>query len=152
MQSVLKDVKTIHDKIHGYIPITCLAKHFIDTKYFQRLRDLNQLGTCKYVFPNATHTRFEHSIGTYFITKNLTDRIFESTDELSMNLYLSQIPELSNYYKRTYDGTSYPFDKYVRELVKIAGLCHDIGHGPFSHVFDDFYLVHIKKHKQFCST
>ncbi len=141
------DYKIIHDKIHGYISISKFAKNIIDTKFFQRLRDLSQLGACKYVFPNAVHTRFEHSIGTYYICNKLLNTIIMYTEEESIEEYLSTIPELKNYYDRMYDGKKYVLDKYICELIKIAALCHDIGHGPFSHVFDDFYLPHINKDK-----
>ena len=55
--------KQIYDPIHGFVTITPLMQEFIDTYEFQRLRDLKQLGATYFVFPSATHTRFEHSIG-----------------------------------------------------------------------------------------
>ena len=55
--------KQIYDPIHGFVTITPLMQDFIDTYEFQRLRDLKQLGATYFVFPSATHTRFEHSIG-----------------------------------------------------------------------------------------
>ena len=55
--------KQIYDPIHGYITLTPLQIKIIDTEEFQRLRDLKQLGAAFYVYPSATHTRFEHSLG-----------------------------------------------------------------------------------------
>ena len=53
-------MKTIHDQIHGYIELQDICIKIIDTPEFQRLRDIKQLGVCHYLFPSATHTRFEH--------------------------------------------------------------------------------------------
>ena len=142
------EYKVIHDKIHGYISISLFAKKVIDTKFFQRLRDLSQLGSCKYVFPNAIHTRFEHSIGTYYMANKLLNTIIMYTSQESINEYMSSIIELKNYYDRICSNKIYKLDNYICELVKIAALCHDIGHGPFSHVFDDFYLPLIGKSKE----
>ena len=55
--------KNIYDPIHGFIEIPPLMQKIIDTTEFQRLRDLKQLGAVQFVYPSATHTRFEHSIG-----------------------------------------------------------------------------------------
>ena len=135
-----KNIKIIRDIIHGNISISVFAISLIDTKSFQRLRHLRQLGTCYFVFPNAVHTRFEHSIGTYYIAGKLLNTINNTTNITSISSYLKCIPELNNYYDRMYSKLLFPLDNYVCELVKIAALCHDIGHGPFSHVFDDHFI------------
>ena len=135
-----KHVKYIHDSVHGYISISNFAQQIIDHKYFQRLRKLKQLGNCNYIFPNAIHTRFEHSIGTYCLANELLNNIVLNNDNQILEDYLKLLPELSNHYLTEYNNSKYPLDKYVIELCKIAALCHDIGHGPFSHVFDDEFL------------
>lgn len=144
-------VKKIYDCIHGFISLSDFAIRIIDTKFFQRLRDLSQLGTCKYVFPNSNHTRFEHSIGTYHIASKLLEK---HTNNLSHEIdnYLSKIPELSRYYKLVYHDKNHPLDFYICELIKIAALCHDLGHGPFSHLFDDVFLPQLNKQNDFCAT
>lgn len=147
-----RHVKTIRDCIHGYISITCFAKHIMDTKYFQRMRELTQLGTCKYVFPNATHTRFEHSIGTYHLADELLRYIVADTDPKSIDEYLSELPELKSYYSEMYDDIVHPLDRYICELIKIAAMCHDLGHGPYSHVFDDIFLPSVGKKDCYCAT
>lgn len=147
-----KKTKLIHDSIHDYIELTIFATKIIDTKFFQRLRKLKQLGTCNYVYPNAVHTRFEHSIGTYHVASLLLNSIVSTTDPKYIDNYLKEIPELHSYYERMYDGKIHILDTYICELIKIAALCHDIGHGPFSHVFDDVFIPITKKNNCVGST
>lgn len=142
-EKLCQDIKQIHDSIHGYIPVTKFAITIIDNPIFQRLRCLKQLGTCNFVYPNAVHTRFEHSIGTYHIANKLLHRIASSTDPKDIDTYLSEIPEIQKYYQHMYDGKLHLLDNYICELIKIAGLCHDLGHGPFSHIFDDAFIPSI---------
>ena len=61
------DNKQIYDPIHKFITFTPLMLKIIDTYEFQRLRDLKQLGATYLVFPSATHTRFEHSLGVSYL-------------------------------------------------------------------------------------
>ena len=108
----------VYDPVHGLIRICPLAKKVIDTEEFQRLRTIKQLGCCYYVFPGASHNRFEHSIGVYHLSKqymNILNRNEEFTER---------------------DIT----------CISIAGLVHDIGHGPFSHLFDEIIPEH-KNHE-----
>lgn len=112
MQNMISNkVKQIYDPIHGFIDITPLMQYIIDTPEFQRLRYLKQLGAVHFVYPSATHTRFEHSIGVSHLAFIMSNHLFK--DE--------KIPE-----------TNYP----ISELTRVAGLIHDIGHGPFSHLYD----------------
>ena len=92
----------------------------IDTPEFQRLRSIKQLGACNYVFPTATHTRFEHSIGVAHLGKEFLTRLV-----LNSNSDKNPIKVTANDYL----------------MVELAGLCHDLGHGPFSHTFDSDFLV-----------
>lgn len=103
--------KQIYDPIHGFIDITPLMRQIIDTHEFQRLRYLKQLGAVQFVYPSATHTRFEHSIGVSHLAHTMATHLFK---DIKIN------------------GTNYP----IAELTRIAGLIHDIGHGPFSHLYD----------------
>ncbi|MCL6578862.1 MAG: HD domain-containing protein, partial [Candidatus Bathyarchaeota archaeon] len=98
----------IKDPVHGYVYITEEEKELVDSYPVQRLHRLRQLAGAEYVYPGANHTRFEHSIGVMF----LAGKTVES-------------PGLSE--KISEDET---------EMVRIAALLHDVGHGPFSHVFE----------------
>ena len=101
----------IYDIIHGNIEICPLAEKIINTEEFQRLRNIKQLGCCNYVFPSATHTRFEHSIGVYHLSKKYIDILSKNND---------------NY-----------FTDKDKKCIIIGGLIHDLGHGPYSHLFDE---------------
>lgn len=147
---VVQNIKQIHDSIHGYISLSNLMVWVIDSIPFQRLRKLKQLGCCYLVFHNAVHTRHEHSIGTAHLAGKLMDTLNATTDPLDIDEYLASIAELKPYYDRTYRGKIHVLDEYIIELVKIAALCHDLGHGPFSHVFDDYFLPLIKKDSEDC--
>jgi len=149
---ICQHIKKFHDCIHGYIDLTVFAIKIIDTNFFQRLRKLRQLGVCSYVYPTGIHTRFEHSIGTYHLADELLKTIVTTTDPKSIDNYLSNISELKSYYTRTYNNQVHTLDMYVCELIKIAALCHDIGHGPFSHVFDDVFITDLGKENEYCAT
>lgn len=131
--------KFVHDTIHGAIGLSYLAMSIIDTPIFQRLSGLKQLGPCRYIYQTAVHTRYEHSIGTYHLAGELISTIANLENQNEIDEYLREIPELQNYYERT-QTTENLLTPYVRELVKIAGLCHDIGHASFSHLYDDVFL------------
>ena len=119
--------KCILDPIHGYIPMSGICLDIIDSIYFKRLHNIKQTGLLFHVFPGATHTRFEHSLGVAYLG-----------EQLMKNLQINQ-PELNITTK-------------MINLVKIAGLCHDLGHGPFSHSFDNEFInqkpnIRLKEHE-----
>lgn len=138
LNDLLNDYKIINDIIHGSVNLSKLAMMIIDTPEFQRLRYLKQLSTCYFVFPNAIHTRFEHSIGTYHIAKKMLYSLKNKSKTSELNK-ISEIPELNKYFKinNITDNFLTPF---IIELVCIGALCHDLGHGPYSHLFDDYFL------------
>jgi HD superfamily phosphohydrolase len=145
---LLKDDKIIHIPIHGSCNISKIAKYFIDNKYFQRLRKLKQLGACENVFPSATHTRFEHSIGTYYLSKKILERIKMTTKNKVLLDYLFQINELKDYFIVNIIDNNHNYNNdiinWIFELVSIGALCHDLGHGPYSHLFDDVFIKKTK--------
>ena len=102
--------KFIQDCIYGLIKIPKDLIPYIDNPYFQRLRRIKQLSNCSFLYPSATHTRLEHSIGVMY----MANRFIQSLEENH------EIPE--NH----------------KRLILIAALYHDIGHSAFSHLFDQF--------------
>ncbi len=108
------DYEILKDPIHGYIKVFKHELKIIDTPIFQRLRRVKQNTGVDYVYPGATHTRFSHSLGVMHVASIFTEHLLE------------QIPNLSSIKKK----------KYVY-LMRLWALTHDIGHGPFSHAFDD---------------
>jgi len=110
-------MKIIRDNIWGDISFSDIALKWIDTDEFQRLHNIRQTGLAYRVFPTATTTRFAHSLGVYHVLKSLLE-----------NLQLHQ-PDVI-----------YELGGEKLEWICLAGLLHDIGHGPFSHSFDDYLL------------
>ncbi|OFZ28797.1 MAG: hydrolase [Bdellovibrionales bacterium RIFCSPHIGHO2_01_FULL_40_29] len=100
----------IRDPIHGSIQLNDGEVAVIETVEFQRLREIKQLGFSEFSFPGATHNRFLHSIGVTFVAGQVFDSIF-----------------------RAYPFTKNSTKNRFRQLVKLAALLHDIGHGPLSH-------------------
>ncbi|AYV80810.1 MAG: HD phosphohydrolase [Harvfovirus sp.] len=145
MCDIIPQYKVIYDNIHGYIPLSNLVVMVMDSRQFQRLRKLKQLGSCHYIYQNAVHTRHEHSIGTSYLAGKLIMSIMNNTPQEEIEEYLGGIVELKSYYDRK--GGKPVIDQHIIELVKIAALCHDLGHGPFSHVFDDFFVPMVRKKK-----
>nr|XP_009860481.1 deoxynucleoside triphosphate triphosphohydrolase SAMHD1 isoform X1 [Ciona intestinalis] len=112
--------KVFNDPIHGHIKLHPLLVKFIDTPQFQRLRNIKQLGGNYFVYPGASHNRFEHCIGTCHLAGELVKLLKRKQSDLNID------------------------DKDVL-CVQIAGLCHDLGHGPFSHMFDLKFLPLFRK-------
>lgn len=143
---LVTDCMQIYDNMHRFIKVSNYAQIIIHTPYFQRLRELHQLGACYMVWPTANHTRFEHSIGTYYLAGRLLRCVKENTPQENIDNWLSGISELSTHLARKKDGEPI-LDDYLTELIKIAALCHDLGHGPFSHSYDDLFVGEIENIK-----
>ncbi|WP_456396095.1 HD domain-containing protein [Thermococcus sp.] len=106
--------KIIHDGIHGSMKLDGLILDLVKTPEFQRLRNIKQLGLAYLVYPGANHSRFEHSLGTYYIAKRLS---------LEVGL-----------------------DEEEATILEVGALLHDIGHGPFSHTFEQIYRHYVKQY------
>ncbi|MFS7994938.1 putative HD/PDEase domain-containing protein [Helianthus anomalus] len=111
--------KHVHDNVHGNIYLDPLSLKFIDTEQFQRLRDLKQLGLSHMVYPGAVHSRFEHSVGVYWLAGNAIEKL------------------------KAHQGLELDIDHADIQTVKLAGLLHDVGHGPFSHLFEKEFLPQV---------
>jgi HD superfamily phosphohydrolase len=107
----------IKDPVHGYVYITENEKEIIDTYPMQRLRRLRQLAGSEYVYPGANHTRFEHCVGVMYLAGKVTE-----------NPNLSRI-----------------VSDEEADIIRLSGLLHDVGHGPFSHVFEQLLIRDLEK-------
>ena len=108
------------DTIHGQIFFDPTIKAFTDSLPFQRLKSLKQLGVADVTYMNATHNRKEHSLGVYHVSTKMVETLRDRQPYLNIN------------------------SKDVL-CVGIAGLCHDLGHGPFSHVYDGEFMSKLRK-------
>ncbi len=115
------------DPVHGYISFTTprpsvaekTEKDLIDTAWMQRLRQIYQLQSARWVYPSAEHSRFQHSLGAMHLAGRFARHLYPSLK--------AAVPDC-------------PSEMFIEELLRVAALLHDIGHGPFGHFFDDNYL------------
>ena len=124
--------KKIYDSVHGFIPFDEFEKELIDSLPFQRLHYIHQLGIAYLVYPGATHTRFEHSLGVMMLATMMFEKICKSVR-----------PDVFHFVPRK--GSSDYL--YWRRVLRMAALCHDLGHLPFSHVAEND-LVGPKGHEE----
>ncbi|KAI0285127.1 hypothetical protein BGY98DRAFT_947337 [Russula aff. rugulosa BPL654] len=108
-------MRSICDNVHGYVTMGPHVWRVVDTRHFQRLRHIKQLGLSYYVWPGASHNRFEHCIGVAYLARQMVVHLKDAQPELDIT------------------------DREVR-CVELAGLCHDLGHGPWSHAWDGGYI------------
>ncbi len=101
--------KLVRDAVHGDIELEPLEIELVDTPEFQRLRGIKQLGTACLVYPSATHTRFEHSLGTSWMARRMTEALRRSA----------------------------PISAEEATAIRLAALLHDITHIPFGHTLED---------------
>jgi uncharacterized protein len=106
----MKFTGEITDPVHQYIRFSDVERELIDTPVFQRLRRIRQLAGAHLVYPSAQHSRFEHSLGTMHV---------------------------AGYAGETLLTKGYLDDEDLVQELRLAALLHDIGHGPFSHLFEE---------------
>lgn len=109
----MKFAGEITDPIHRYIRFSETEREIVDTVIFQRLRGIRQLAGAHLVYPSAQHSRFEHSIGTMHI---------------------------AGYAGETLLSKGYFGDEDKVQQLRLAALLHDVGHGPFSHLFEEVLM------------
>jgi HD superfamily phosphohydrolase len=137
-------VNLISDPIHGYVELTkrlgrdasaaaglpdeeVAEEDLLDTAWLQRMRRISQLQSARWVFPTAEHSRFTHGLG-----------VMHEAGLWARSLY----PSLRATLAAMGDAeTPIPSEGLVVETLRIAGLLHDVGHGPFAHFFDDHVLA-----------
>jgi len=124
-----KSINIISDPIYNSIKFTAPSssidietteRDLIDNKWLQRLRKIHQLQSTFWVFPSAENSRFIHSLGTMHLAGEFGKHLY---NDLKINF-----------------SDSCPSINFIEEFLRICGLLHDIGHGPFGHKFDSSFL------------
>jgi HD superfamily phosphohydrolase len=135
-------VNLISDPVHGYIELTkrlsatgaaaaglpserAAEEDLLDTVWLQRLRRISQLQSARWVFPTAEHSRFTHGLG-----------VMHEAGLWARQLY----PSLAESLATAEGSTAIPSEGLVVETLRVAGLLHDVGHGPFAHFYDEHVL------------
>ncbi|MGA3107988.1 MAG: HD domain-containing protein [Candidatus Bathyarchaeia archaeon] len=108
----------IKDPLYGYIRLTEIERNVIDTLAVQRLRRIRQLAGAEFVYPAANHTRFEHVLGTMYLAGVVSDN-------LPVQLTADE-----------------------RQRIRLAALLHDVGHAPFSHLFEPLLLKYMGRNHE----
>jgi HD superfamily phosphohydrolase len=106
----MRFVGEITDPVHRYISFTAVERDLIDTSVFQRLRRIRQLAGAHLVYPSAQHSRFEHSLGTMHVAGYAGESLLRK---------------------------GFIDNEDVIQQLRLAALLHDVGHGPFSHLFEE---------------
>jgi HD superfamily phosphohydrolase len=114
----MKFTGEITDPVHQYIRFSDVERELVDTPIFQRLRRIRQLAGAHLVYPSAQHSRFEHSLGTMHV---------------------------AGYAGETLLTKGYLDDEDLVQELRLAALLHDIGHGPFSHLFEEVLEARCKR-------
>lgn len=143
--------KLYQDPIYGAKVLSRLAVHLIDCPEFQRLAGLKQLGFSDFVYRGAVHTRFQHSVGTYFVCRTLLRRIVQNHERLGLvhpgkalspKLRLvpgnSDLPDSQTTHQSKWRG--------LVEVVSAAALIHDLTHVPYGHTLEDEFTGIYPRH------
>jgi HD superfamily phosphohydrolase len=118
---VCKNLHEIRDPIHVFVRMDNAERDVLNSHPFQRLRHIHQLATTYLVYPGATHRRFEHSLGVMELSARVFD-VITNPDNVS-----EQVRDLLTPIAREDER------HYWRRVLRVAALCHDMGHLPFSH-------------------
>ena len=139
----------ISDPIHGYLeltkrlpaaqstrlglPVEAVAEEdLLDTPWVQRLRRISQLQSARWVFPTAEHSRFTHGLGVMHEAGLWGRALYPTLRETLLADTLTEVEASEE---------PIPSAGLVVETLRVAGLLHDVGHGPFAHFFDDHVLA-----------
>jgi HD superfamily phosphohydrolase len=143
--------KLYQDPLYGAKVLSPLAVRIMDTPEFQRLAGLKQLGFSDIVYRGAHHTRFEHSVGTYLISRTIMRRIVQNHERLELEHPGEFLPAL---FREVPKNAKLPQElvtfqskwRGLTEVVSTAALLHDIGHVPFGHTLEDEFAGIFRRH------
>ena len=141
-------VNLISDPIHGYIELTkrltpdataraglepeeAAEQDLLDTPWVQRMRRISQLQSARWVFPTAEHSRFTHGLGVMHEAGLWGRSLYPTLRETLVADTLDEGPASDH---------AIPSEALMVETLRVSGLLHDVGHGPFAHFFDDHFL------------
>ena len=158
IQERFRSETLVQDSIHGYISVaspprepapgeTAYERDLVDSPWLQRLRQIHQLQTAWYVYPTAEHSRFQHALGTM----RLASFVWNAWNESFYRVFEVN-PALVEEGGCEEARRPVPSRRCVEALLRVAGLLHDVGHGPFGHFFDDNYLSRFKTPSGDCLT
>lgn len=133
----LDPVKHLHefrDPIHTFISVRTDERRVIDSAPFQRLRNIHQLAMTYLVYPGATHKRFEHSLGVMELASRIFD-VVTNPQNLLDDTVRKIVPDEEG-------------RRYWKSAIRMAALCHDLGHLPFSHAAEKELLPNGYNHER----
>jgi HD superfamily phosphohydrolase len=121
LSAVHEPAHRVRCAVHGFIQFSAAERELIDHPLFRRLRYIRQLALTELVYPGATHTRFEHSLGVMEMATRIFDRLAAREGSLMESVF-SEVPALKEQTMAR-----------ARQVCRLAGLLHDLGHCCFSH-------------------
>lgn len=130
----MKHNHEFRDPIHTFISLRTDERRVVDSRPFQRLRHIHQLALTYLVYPGTTHKRFEHSLGVMHLASRIFD-VVTSAENIFDESVRRIIPDEDA-------------KRYWRSVLRVAALCHDLGHLPFSHAPEDQLLPHGYDHER----
>jgi uncharacterized protein len=150
MKGHMEIKRRIRDNIHGTINVTTFEDLVISHPMVQRLRRIKQLAFLQYVFPGASHSRFEHSLGVMHLSGVAWQKLFEN--QKALRNATKKYDQFAQLEKRSSSSTSghgllsptfamideISTNDYPLQALRLAALMHDLGHSPFSHSGEGF--------------